>query len=92
MSNADTPTTKKHAGGAASELHETVEKRIKNWSDQKMAKAYCILNCWETPKSLGLKRKLSQNEIHDIFDLFKTPKKIWLKIWNDDRKKWGETE
>lgn len=50
---------------------KTVKSVIKsNFSETQLARALCELNCWRTPKLLGLgKRKLTEDEARPFFDI-----------------------
>lgn len=54
-----------------------------NFTDIQIASILCRLNCWQTPKELGLKKSLSDKEIHIYHAFFEklVSKKIYQYVW-----------
>lgn len=65
-----------------------------NFSIEKRAKMVCILNSWDTPKALGIGRKLTHEEIGPVFAALRetVTHEHWLRYWNDRSIPWGEIE
>ena len=57
---------------------------MKKWTWRERAKIMCILNKFETPKIINMRRPLTQKEIGPMFRHFKATvsKKAFLMYWN----------
>ena len=62
------------------------------FNEERQAKIFCILNIWQTPKCLGIGRKLTRDEVKLFMKILTVRKSIWLKVWNGNSERWGATE